>query len=291
MTNSRNSVNSANSANSANSTNSAKSTVELITRADDCGNCESHNLAIAESVKHGIVRNVSVMATGAALEHAAALFAEDRSTCFGLHATMNAEWETFRWKPLLPASQVSTLVEADGYFKQHPGLWLAAPPDVEQILSEMKAQLDKLRAAGFDITYADSHMFFEWAVKGLDAAFDAWCVQEGLISHRPFTGRLPELGGTAGVGEGAGAEASVNAGDPVDQFVARLKLAAPGQYLIVGHPGYDDEETRSWGNSDYPGTKVAQDRHWERLMFTDARVLDAVQSGGIRLLRYDEAQM
>ncbi|MBP3961700.1 ChbG/HpnK family deacetylase [Paenibacillus lignilyticus] len=272
-----------NSTNSTNSTDSVNSTVSLITRADDCGNCESHNLAIAESCKHGIVRNVSVMATGAALDHAAALFAGDRSICFGLHATMNAEWETFRWKPLLPASEVSTLVEADGYFKQHPGLWLAAPPDVEQILSEMKAQLDKLRAAGFAITYADSHMFFEWAIKGLDAAFDAWCVQEGLISHRPFTGRLPEISG-----DDAGE--SVVAGDPVDQFVARLKHAAPGQYLIVGHPGYDDEETRSWGNSDYPGTKVAQDRHWERLMFTDKRVLDAVRSGGVRLLRYDEAQ-
>ncbi|SFS55918.1 ChbG/HpnK family deacetylase [Paenibacillus sp. BC26] len=284
-----------NSKNSTNGTGIAESAVSLIARADDCGNSESHNLAIAESCKHGIVRNVSVMATGAALDHAAALFAGDRSICFGLHATMNAEWETFRWKPLLPASEVSTLVDADGYFMQHPGLWLAAPPDVEQILNEMKAQLDKLRAAGFEITYADSHMFFEWAVKGLDAALDAWCVQEGLISHRPFTGRLPEIGGdgagagsSAGTGQGAGED--VEAGDPVDQFVARLKHAAPGQYLIVGHPGYDDEETRGWGNSDYPGTKVAQDRHWERLMFTDKRVLDTVQSGGVRLLRYDEAQ-
>ncbi|WP_308635102.1 ChbG/HpnK family deacetylase [Paenibacillus silvisoli] len=252
--------------------------ISLITRADDYGNCESHNRAIAESVKHGIVRNVSVMATGPALEHAASLLAGDRSICFGLHATMNAEWETFRWKPLLPAGEVPTLVDENGYFKQHPGLWLAAQPDVGQILNEMKAQLDKLRAAGFLITYADSHMVFEWAVPGLDAAIDEWCAKEGLLSYRPFSGsRLPSLETEA-------------AGDPVDRFVHALQHAEPGQYLIVGHPGYDDEETRGWGNADYPGEKVAQDRHWERLLFTDERVLAAVRNGGVKLLRYDEAR-
>ncbi|WP_165822366.1 ChbG/HpnK family deacetylase [Paenibacillus montanisoli] len=253
----------------------AVSTISLITRVDDYGNCESHNLAIAESVRHGIVRNVSVMATGPALEHAAALLAGDQSICFGLHATMNAEWDTFRWKPLLAAEEVPTLVDENGYFKQHPGLWLAAQPDIGQILNEMKEQLDKLRATGFLISYADTHMVFEWAVPGLDAAIDEWCAKEGLLSYRPYSGsRLPQT------------EA---AGDPVDRFVDALKQAQPGQYLIVGHPGYDDEETRGWGNRDYPGEKVAQDRHWERLMFTDSRALEAVRSGGVKLLRYDEA--
>ena len=76
--------------------------VQVAFRADDAGSCESANLAIAEAIDAGIVKNVSVMACGPALEHAVSLLKERRDIDIGLHVTLNAEWVKAKWPPVLP---------------------------------------------------------------------------------------------------------------------------------------------------------------------------------------------
>jgi hypothetical protein len=143
-------------------------------------------------------------------------------------------------------------------------------------MAELQAQLDRARALGFDIRYADQHMGFHWVVDGLDEAFDAWCDREGIRNSRHYGQRLPQ--------------ANAEGQDAVKQLIARLDAAPPGQYLIVGHPAYDDEEMRTLGHEGAPGEVVATRRDWQRRLFLDPRIVAYCREKGVMPTRYDEAR-
>lgn len=96
--------------------------VYLITRADDCGSNATANRAIMKTCDQGIVKNVSRMACCHAIEEAARLFAGRDDICFGLHGTLNAEWDNVKWGPIMPTERVPSLVDERGHFWRHPRL-------------------------------------------------------------------------------------------------------------------------------------------------------------------------
>ncbi|QHW32785.1 ChbG/HpnK family deacetylase [Paenibacillus rhizovicinus] len=261
--------------------------IRLITRADDAGSARTADRAILETIERGIVRNVSVMAVGPSIEHAAELLASKQEVCFGIHATLNAEWTDVRWGPAAPASSVPSLVEpGSGMFKQTPQAFLQHPPSVEDVLTELQAQLERVRSLGFTIGYADQHMVFEWAMPQIAEPFDRWCEREGIRNFRRYGQPLPQAANADGE---VHADGEVQQRDPVAAFIARLESAPPGQYLIVGHPGYDDAEMRRMGSPDYPSERVVSDRINERLIYTHPDVLACCERLGIVPIRYDEA--
>ena len=65
--------------------------IRLITRADDAGTNPTSNAAILDAYQNGLVKNVSVLAVGPAVEDAASLLAHEKGLCFGLHTALNAE--------------------------------------------------------------------------------------------------------------------------------------------------------------------------------------------------------
>jgi hypothetical protein len=249
--------------------------IRLITRGDDCGSNKTANQAILEAVERGILKNVSLMAVCEAIEDAAVLFAGRKDVCFGIHSTITAEWDHVRWGSILPASQVASLVDHRGHFFQTVEELGKNVPKLEEVMAELQAQLELLRKLGFHITYADEHMGFRSVIQDFDVTFDQWCKREGLINYHPFLNRLPH--------------GDKSVGDPVDHFIRDLSLADSGQYLIVGHPAYDNEEMRLLGHDGYSGEQVAVGRHWERLIYTDSRVINFFQNGSVVPIRYDEA--
>jgi hypothetical protein len=115
-------------------------------------------------------------------------------------------------------------------------------------------------------------MGFLWVADGLDEAFAAWCEREGLVNSRLFRG-LPRLQAD---------------GDPVEQLIARLEVAEPGRYVVVGHPAYDNAEMRALGHEGYPGHVIGPERDWQRRMFTDPRIIHYCRQNGVQPVRYDE---
>ena len=145
---------------------------------------------------------------------------------------------------------------------------------VDEIMAELKAQIDRARALGFAIRYADQHMVFGGVAQGLDEVFDAWCARQGIRNSRRYGQPLPIVDAD---------------GDPVEQLIARLRSARAGQYLIVGHPAYDHPEMRALGHEGYSGEVVAVERDWQRRMFTDPRIVTFCREHGVLPIRYDEA--
>jgi hypothetical protein len=248
--------------------------IHLITRGDDLGTNHSANAAIRAAFERGMLRNTSLMACCPAVEEAAEMLAGETGLCIGLHSTMNAEWDDVRWGPVLPPDRVPSLVDADGHFFQTVPALAEHGPDLEEVLAELQAQLDRARALGFDVRYVDQHMAWGRAVEGLDEPYARWCEREGLRPHHLYHRALPRVPGE---------------GDPVEQLIAALAAAEPGQYAIVGHPAYDNEEMRALGHPGYPGQQVAREREWQRRIFTDPRILRYCRENGVTSIRYDEA--
>lgn len=248
--------------------------IRVFMRADDLGSARSANRAIRETFEKGQLRNTSAMFCTPHIEDAAELLAAEKGLCVGLHMTMNAEWDHVRWGPVLPPEQVRSLVDEKGHFLQNPKLLHDRGGVKEsEIFAELQAQLDRGRNLGFTVTYADSHMGWTWIIPGLGDRIANWCRKEGLINRESDFCKLPKIEG---------------AKDLVEDLIEKLKLAAPGDYMIVGHPAYDDAEMRTLGHAGYSGEKVASGRHWERLRFMDDRILRFFNERGIASLRFDE---
>lgn len=247
--------------------------MKLITRGDDAGSSVTANRAIYEACTEGILRNVSVMVPCEALPDAAERLAGLEDVCFGLHATLNAEWSHARWEPV--GGEMLSLVQADGTFFQSVNELRDHGPSLDEAMTELQAQLDMGRKAGFSFVYADQHMGFGRAIDGFDEAFDQWCSTEGLLNYVHYHRRLPSV---------------EHEGDPVERVIAQLDAAGSGQWAIVGHPAYDTEEMRETGNAHISGETIAKDRDWQRRWFTDARILTYCEKNDIVPIRYDEAE-
>jgi len=75
----------------------------------------------------------------------------------GVHATLNAEWDAYRWGPVSTHDQSSGLLDKDGYFNQwHEAVYENAKP--EAVAIEVNTQVERALAAGIDVTHIDSHM-------------------------------------------------------------------------------------------------------------------------------------
>ena len=81
--------------------------VQIAFRGDDAGSCESANLAIAQTVAAGTLKNVSVTACGPALEQAVSLFKDVLGIDRGLHLTLNAEWVAVNREGIPPLNSLS----------------------------------------------------------------------------------------------------------------------------------------------------------------------------------------
>ena len=240
--------------------------IRFITRSDDAGSSRSANQAIARVLDAGFIKNVSLMACGPAIEDAARLLAHRKDVCFGMHTTLNAEWDRVKWRPLTAPEQCRGLLDEQGYFLPHPTLFLHTKPSVESIMAEVDAQLERLHALGFSVSYIDSHMFPERYVEGLDEAMADFARQKGLIDHMYFY-QLPPWGLTL-----------CKAKD--------VHLLPEGQYLGISHPSLDTEEMRLTGNASLSGVSVAATRARETALLSDPAWC---RSLGIRSIRYDEA--
>jgi len=248
--------------------------IHFITRADDAGSSRSANRAIAKTIRAGLIKNVSVMAPGAFVEEAAEIFSARGEVCFGMHATLNAEWDRVKWGPVSAMPPGNGLTDEKGMFLPGTKAFSETKPPLELILKEYDAQLDKLCRAGFDIRYVDSHMFPEQYIDGLDETLAGWAKRKGLLDHMYFYAFPP------------GWEVLLK---DMKKAPAFLRDMPEGQYFIVAHPALNTEEMRMSGNAWISGEKVAKDRSLEAALYSSRTVKHIMRLFGIRPLRYDEA--
>ncbi|MDZ7675865.1 MAG: polysaccharide deacetylase family protein [Acidimicrobiales bacterium] len=123
----------------------------LIVSCDDLGLSHASNLGVYAALRDGAATTASLMVPCPWARHAAL---EYRGEDVGVHLTLTAEHDVFRWGPI---TQAPSLLDGDGGFpRTNIDTWEHADPD--EVRRECRAQIERAVLYGFDVSHLDSHM-------------------------------------------------------------------------------------------------------------------------------------
>lgn len=123
----------------------------LIVNCDDLGSTHAANLGIYEALRDGIATSATLMVPCPWARDAAARY---RGEDVGVHLTLNAEWDLYRWGPI---THGPSLLDGDGGFPRTlRDVWDHA--DLDEVRRELRAQIERAILWGFDVSHLDSHM-------------------------------------------------------------------------------------------------------------------------------------
>lgn len=134
-----------------------KDDILLIINNDDAGMCHAANLGTARGMTEGLITSATIMFNCGWANGMVSFAKENPELDFGVHLTLTSEWRGYKWGPVAPVEQVSSLVDENGY------LWRGVMDvynngTAEHAYIEGKAQIEKALAYGLPITHIDSHM-------------------------------------------------------------------------------------------------------------------------------------
>ncbi|HEY6430144.1 MAG TPA: polysaccharide deacetylase family protein [Acidimicrobiales bacterium] len=123
----------------------------IIINADDLGSCHSANVGVYECLATGTVTSATLMVPCPWAREASSRY---RGEDVGVHLTVNAEYELYRWGPITYAP---SLLGGDGGFPRTvEDVWDHA--DLDEVHRECRAQIERAILWGFDVSHLDSHM-------------------------------------------------------------------------------------------------------------------------------------
>ncbi len=127
---------------------------KLIVNADDYGHTAGISLGIRQAHLNGIVTSTSVMMNRPDALNAIQIARQDTPNLgLGVHLVLTTG------KPLLPANQVSSLVDENGsFYKINPFIERLREFNIKQVEAEWRAQINTfVSVAGFKPDHLDSH--------------------------------------------------------------------------------------------------------------------------------------
>ena len=129
----------------------------LIVHADDIGLARSVNIAVETAFEHGGITSGSVMVPCPWFPDFATYYGEHGSLDVGIHITLTAEWDHYKWGGVSPAGEIPSLLDEHGYFYAtvEEVATHAKPEEVER---EIRAQIERALTFGIRPTHLDTHM-------------------------------------------------------------------------------------------------------------------------------------
>jgi chitin disaccharide deacetylase len=129
----------------------------VIIHTDDIGMCHASVQAFRDLWAFGTITSGATMVPCPWFPAVAQMCRGNPAIDMGVHATLNAEWESYRWGPVSTRESASGLMDEAGYFHQwHQAVYDNAKP--EEVEKEVNAQIERALSAGIDVTHVDSHM-------------------------------------------------------------------------------------------------------------------------------------
>jgi hypothetical protein len=184
----------------------------LIVTSDDLGVSYATNVAVYGSLRSGIATSAGLMVPGPWAREAAANY---RGEDVGVHLTLNAEFDLYRWGPV---TRAPSLLDGDGGFPRTlVDLWEHA--DMDEVRKECRAQIERAIYWGFDVSHLSAHL---GAIELRPEFFD---VVLALAVDFRLPLRLP------------GADQQHNTGFPFRQLAAEEGILSPDRLVRVsrGH--------------------------------------------------------
>lgn len=241
----------------------------LIINADDFGLAPGINQAVIDLHQAGVVTSTSLMVNMPGFNDAVKRVSHVPTLGVGLHFNLS------EGSPIAPANWIPSLVDHKGEFSNNLG-W-----DESDVMTELKAQMQRLQSAGINPTHIDSHGFTQ---KRMAVCRPMLILARTLNLPMRRTGWEPD------------ARINFHPG-VVDNFYSNVYFEANGKSLLLDnlhsvpdgtselicHPGYVDEhlpKVSTW-------TEV---REIERRVLADPEVLQTIRELKIRLINYGQVK-
>jgi predicted glycoside hydrolase/deacetylase ChbG (UPF0249 family) len=123
----------------------------VIISCDDLGACHASNVGVYSALREGVATSASLMVPAPWSREAASRY---RGEDIGVHLTLNAEHELYRWGPITHAP---SLLDGDGGFPRTvEDVWDHA--DLDEARREARAQVERAIVWGFDVSHLSSHL-------------------------------------------------------------------------------------------------------------------------------------
>jgi len=288
---------------------------QLIVNADDLGLTAGVNRAIRETHTGGIVTSATLMASGAAFEDAIELARSVPRLSVGCHVVL------VDGAPVSEHGSIQTLLANRS---AQPGRFYSRTSAVaaravfgrlnpDQLVSEIVAQVQKIQAAGVQVTHLDTHkhthifpQILRALVKaarlcGVPAVRNPFVPMTSLRARqfadkpvlwkrygqvrmlRSFAAQFHERMRRAGLATPDGVVGVIETGS-FDRSLLRQALAdlPEGTWELVCHPGYDDADLRA------AGTRLLASRDQERQLLTSPELRQFLDEQAIRMISYRE---
>jgi predicted glycoside hydrolase/deacetylase ChbG (UPF0249 family) len=253
----------------------------LIINCDDLGSSNAANMGVYESLRRGIATSATLMVPCPWAREAAARY---RGEDVGVHLTLNAEWDLYRWGPITHAP---SLLDGDGGFPRTvEDVWDHA--DMDEVRKELRAQVERAIYWGFDVSHLDSHMgtlqlrpeFFD-VYLDLAVEFRLPLRLSGASTERTIGFPFRKLAAEEGV---LFPDHFVHVRGPGSRKALERTLAElrPGVTEIYAHPAIDTPELRAFA-PDWAGRVDDHD-----LMTGDAGIRALLDRVGATLVGYRE---
>ena len=257
----------------------ADTSIRLIVRGDDMGMTHASNRAIALCFEEGILTSAGIQAVAPWAEEACALGRAHPDWCLGAHLCALGEWQGYRWRPVLPYSEVPSLVDEHGFLPRTPEEFYAGNPDYDELEREFRAQVKLLVDTwGIELGYVDTHYL------------------DGLEHHPEFTAVSLKIAEEFGVPRSGHAGDQPMAGiygtepsEKEDTYAKILENLSPGTYLSVHHLLIDAPDSHVLLHTEVVNQMpagVGHHRIAECQTLTSPRIREIVDRRGIELLSY-----
>ncbi len=241
----------------------------LIVNCDDLGSSHAANVACYEALREGIATSATLMVPCPWAREAAARY---RGEDVGVHLTLNAEYDLYRWGPITHAP---SLVDGDGGFPRTvQEVWDHA--DLDEVRRELRTQIERAILWGFDVSHLDSHMgtlqlrpeFFD-VYLDLAVEFGLPVRLSGASSERSIGFPFRQLAADEGVlfpDHFVYVTGGVGSRRTFERTIFELR---PGVTELYAHPAIDSDELRAlapdWANRVDDHDLLVRDREFRAL--------------------------
>lgn len=269
----------------------------VIIHADDAGMSHSVNRATIEGLERGIVSSASIMVPCPWFKEFAAYAKAHPEKDFGIHLTLNSEWDNYRWGPVAGKTNVPSLVDPEGYLWDNVAQ-VVASAKASEVATELRAQVQRALDFGVPLTHFDTHMGavvsrpdlvevyvdlgleFNLPVFFLRNIGDAIPVEAVRVRAQQLvekleSRKLPVLDQMTQLYTHGSFE------DKKAQYLQALETSRPGFHYMIIHCGYNDDELQAITNS-------SPLRDTDRRVFTDPDFMAAVRATGVEVVTWKQ---
>jgi predicted glycoside hydrolase/deacetylase ChbG (UPF0249 family) len=221
----------------------------LILNADDLAVSHSEDFASLIALDKKLITSATVMVPCPWFTEVAAYAKSHPDSDLGVHLTLTAEWQTYRWGPTASRALVPSLIGPDGYFYASTDE-VAEHAKLDEVETELRAQIERAKSMGLDPSHLDSHMDVLYRTPDLFGVFLKAAREYKLPirmarNDQPFQPVLSLMTPADPIPDAVFSPGpEVPASGWTDYYVDLAKNLQPGVTEVSVHLAHDDAETQ-----------------------------------------------